>query len=383
MRVGLVVPGFSADAGDWCIPALRHLARALARRDDVRVIAVRYPYQAARYRVEGAEVIAIGGAIRRGVATLDVWRRTLGVLRTEHHRRPFDVLHAFWATESGLLAALAGRILRIPTLVSLAGGELVGLPDIAYGDQRVAWERLKVRASLRLASAVTAGSRRLLELAEHHVPTSRLHRAPLGVDLQLFSPNSAAQSAGPRLVHVGTLTRVKDHFTLLRAFGRLQSQRYGVDVSLDIVGNGPLRPDLERLAGELGLAKAVRFCGEMDHAALPDAYRASTAFVLSSRHEAQGMVAIEAAACGIPVVGTCVGIIPELTGQPDAVVPVASVDALADALAATLADPVTRGHAALERARSEFGLDDCTDRFRELYARILATPSTSGRGGDG
>ena len=74
MRVGLVVPGFSADQADWCIPALRHLARTLAATDDVRVIAVRYPYRAGRYAVDGAEVIALGGAVRRGTGTLSVWR---------------------------------------------------------------------------------------------------------------------------------------------------------------------------------------------------------------------------------------------------------------------------------------------------------------------
>src|SRR5258708_3413823 len=129
MRIGLVVPGFSANAEDWCIPALRHLARSLATADDVRVIAVRYPYQAARYALDGASVIAVGGAKRHGIATLDLWRKALRIIRAEHQRRPFDVLHAFWATESGLLAAAAGRLLRIPTLVSLAGGELVGLRD--------------------------------------------------------------------------------------------------------------------------------------------------------------------------------------------------------------------------------------------------------------
>src|ERR1700682_1934751 len=101
MRVGMVVPGFSANADDWCIPALRHLARALATHDDLRVIAVRYPYRASRYNVEGADVIAVGGAERRGAATLGVWGRTLNVLRSEHRRRAFDVLHGFWATESG------------------------------------------------------------------------------------------------------------------------------------------------------------------------------------------------------------------------------------------------------------------------------------------
>ena len=64
MRIGMVVPGFSADPSDWCIPALRHLARGLAVRDDVRVVAVRYPYHSARYTIDGAEVIALGGALR-------------------------------------------------------------------------------------------------------------------------------------------------------------------------------------------------------------------------------------------------------------------------------------------------------------------------------
>ena len=384
MRVGLVVPGFSADADDWCIPALRHLARALATHDDLRVIAVRYPYRASRYTVEGADVIAVGGAERRGAGTLGVWRRTLDVLRTEHRRRAFDVLHAFWATESGLLTAIAGRMLHIPTVVSLAGGELVALPEIGYGDQRVAWERLKVRASLRLASAVTAGSDYLLALAAAHMrgPQNRLHRAPLGVDLDLFTPGPAPADAEPgvsacarlpRLVHVATLTRIKDQATLLRAFSSLR--RRVPDATLDIVGDGPLRHDLEELAGELGVAQAVHFRGNVDHAALPGMYRAASAFVLSSRHEAQGMVAIEAAACGIPVVGTCVGVIPELAASADAVVPVGAVEALAEALFATHADADPRGRAQdmQERARVEFGLAPCVDRFRSLYAQVMAT----------
>src|SRR5579872_5061972 len=137
MNVGLVLPGFSADPTDWCIPALRHLVRALAAEDHVRVVAVRYPYAAGRYCIDGAEVTALGGALRRGLSTIQIWGRALGLMREEHRRRPFDVLHAFWATESGLLAAMAGRVLLIPTVVSLAGGELVALPEIDYGDQRV------------------------------------------------------------------------------------------------------------------------------------------------------------------------------------------------------------------------------------------------------
>ena len=366
MRVGMVAPGFSANQADWCIPALRHLARALASMDDLRIVAVRYPYRVARYTVDGAEVIALGGADRRGTRTLQVWRATLEALRQEHRRRRFDVLHAFWATESGLLAALAGRLLRIPTLVSLAGGELVALGDIGYGDQRIAWERLKVRACLRLATGVSAGSRTLMRTAARHLDGRRVHRAPLGVDLDLFQPGHPFDEGAQRLVHVGTLTRVKDQATLLRAFSRLRGA--GTSATLEIVGDGPQRHDLERLARSLGVVGAVCFRGSVDHAALPSVYRSASAFVLSSRHEAQGMVAIEAAACGIPVVGTCVGIMPELTS---AVASPGDADAIAASVAATLGDPEPHAHTALARARTEFGLRDCANRFRELYAGLV------------
>src|SRR5262249_18357716 len=156
---------------------------------DVRVIALRYPYRRRRYTVDGVDTVALGGALSRRAASLDLWRATVRFIGEEHKRKPFDVLHAFWATESGRLAALAGRLLRIPTLVSLAGGELVALRDIDYGDQRLPWERIKVATALRLAGAISAGSRLLAATAESHVPGRRVHVAPLGVDVDLFSPN--------------------------------------------------------------------------------------------------------------------------------------------------------------------------------------------------
>ena len=61
MKIGLVVPGFSADAGDWCIPALRNLARQLATTEEVHVLALRYPYRPSGYAVFGAQVRALGG----------------------------------------------------------------------------------------------------------------------------------------------------------------------------------------------------------------------------------------------------------------------------------------------------------------------------------
>ena len=357
MRVGFVVPGFSANNADWCIPALRHLARALSVTDDVRVIATRYPYRSGRYSVDAVEVVALGGADRRGPATGSVWRNTLRALADEHRRRPFDVLHAFWATESGMLTALAGVGLRIPTIVSLGGGELVSLPAIGYGDRRSAWERVKVGASLRLGSMVTAGSRELQRLAERFVARRKLRYAPLGVPLDLFCPNG---SVGTGLISVGTLTAVKDHATLLCALALLR--REAPEVTLMVVGDGPLRAGLEQQCATLGLERAVRFTGDVDHAALPALYRTARTLVVSSVHEAQGMVALEAAACGLSVAGTRVGVIPELA-LPEAVAPPGDPPGLARAMLAALAHPVAPD---VER----FGLDACTQRFHALYAQL-------------
>lgn len=374
MKIGLVVPGFSTDERDWCIPALRNLVGRLAATDEVHVLALRYPYQSGAYRVGGARVTALGGAERRGWRAVALWRQALTWLAAEHRRHGFDVLHAFWATETGAVTAIAGRILGIPTIVSLAGGELVGFRDIGYGGQLATMERLKIGLALRYAHIVTAGSRSLLALAARHPrarPVARLQRVPLGVDLELFQPaSSPASVAPPTLIHVASLAPVKDQATLLHAVANLQ--RRGVPFRLEMAGTGLLAPVLHQLATRLEIAPVVRFHGAVPHHLLPALYRGGVLFVLSSRHEAQGMAVLEAAASGLPVVGTRVGVLPELT---DAATAVSTSDprALADALAAALRDPEQRqamGRAGRARVEAEFGLARSAARFRQLYASL-------------
>jgi glycosyltransferase involved in cell wall biosynthesis len=362
VNLGLVVPGFSADATDWCIPALRHFVRTL-NPDDVRVFAVRYPYHVDRYRIDGADVIALGGADRQGPRTPLLWQRTLQTIAAEHRRRPFDVLHAFWATESGLLAALAGRLLSVPVLVSLAGGELVALPDIGYGDQRRPWERLKIATSLRLASAVSAGSRYLVALAERRV-RRRVERLPLGVDTRMFQPSERPRELNA-LLHVGTLTPVKDQRSLLAAFAKLRHRR--PELTLEIVGDGPLHGSLRTLTAELGLNGGVRFVGARDHGELAAIYQSAGVFVLSSRHEAQGMVALEAASCGAAVVGTHVGNMPELA--PNECVAVGDAYALAGAIEKALQSEA-REATPRQVIESTFTVEHSVRRFRACYAQL-------------
>lgn len=373
LRIGLLVPGFSADETDWCIPALRHLTARLAKDDDVRVVAFRYPYQAGRYDLFGARVTALGGGTRQGTGSGLLWLRAFALLASEHRKRPFDVLHAFWANETGAVAAAAGRILGVPTVVSLAGGELVGLRVIGYGGQLAWTERAKVWLALRLASRITAGSRSLLSLAAQRLgnSTDRLRRVPLGVDLGMFRPPAASAPAVPRLIQVASLTLVKDQFTLLQSAALLREG--GLDFGLEIAGSGPLESELRDLSATLGLGDVVAFRGDMRHEDLPTFCGAAAVFVQSSLHEAQGMAVLEAAACGVPVIGTRVGSVAEMEPEAAAAVPVGDAGALAGAVAGLISDTERRvgmGRAARELAEAEYSLERCVEQFRGLYAEL-------------
>lgn len=376
MNIGLILPGFSSDARDWCIPVLRHLVMRLAKTNDLRVFALRYPNRADRYEVFGAEVISLGGGTRRNLGSLNVWNRALKLIIQENKKRPFDILHAFWANEAGMITVIGGRILGVPTVVSLGGGELVAFPDINYGGQLTKLERLKVIVSLRWSSAVTGGSKYILNQAKPWMKSKlrqRILQIPLGVDTEFFTPEKCVTSQEPfKLIHVASLTPVKDQGTLLRAIASLHRQN--PSILLEIVGDGPLRSDLMKHAQNLGIAEVVKFYGEVEHHELPSFYRGRDLFVLSSRHEAQSMVVLEAAACGIPTVGTSVGILPELAPEAAQVVPVGNSVAMVGALANLVNEKdriIEMGRQAYLKVSQDWDLSKTVDHFCDLYTVLI------------
>jgi glycosyltransferase involved in cell wall biosynthesis len=294
----------------------------------------------------------------------------------EHRREPFDVLHGLWADEPGALAVIAGRLTRVPSVVSLMGGELIGLADIGYGGQLSRINRSLIRLALRGAGRVTAGSSYLCRLARAHLVPERLDLLPLGVDTDAFYPEGGSRHA-PRLIegrirllHVGSLVPVKDQTTLLRAFSRVSGELPGVH--LHIVGDGPLRQHLEVLAASLGAATRVTFHGTVRHEEMRSYYNTADLCVLSSRHESQSMVVLEAAACGRATIGTAVGVLPDLI-PATRVVPVADDHALAEALTATLREPETLAameRGCLEAAQADYTLARKVAELLDLYAEL-------------
>ncbi len=155
----------------------------------------------------------------------------------------------------------------------------------------------------------------------------------------------AGVSAWPRnacyLACVARFHPVKDHATLLRAFAAVAAARDNVDLLL--VGDGPLRGELERLTRQLGIQSRVRFLGVRSD--VPDLLRAVDLFTLTSVSEAASLTLLEAMASFLPVVVTAVGGNPEIVRheKEGLLVPRADAPATAAALLRLLGDPVTAG----------------------------------------
>ncbi|HEX6998505.1 MAG TPA: glycosyltransferase family 4 protein [Gammaproteobacteria bacterium] len=372
MKIAMVVPGGVDRSGERrVIPALLALLGRLAAEHEVHVLATHQEPAPGRWRLEGACIHNLG-------RPRTAWRAAR-LIAAEHRRGRFDVIHSIWSGGCGALAVAMATLLRVPAVVHVAGGELVALDDIGYGGCRSWRGRLRERVVLRRAARVTAASAPIVELvAERGVAAERL---PLGVDLRRWPPREPwRRSSGEpaRLVHVASLNPVKDQPTLLRALRMLADQ--GRDFVLDVAGEDTLGGRIQRMAADLGLAGRVRFHGFLPQRALrPLVERAHVALV-SSRHEAGPVAVLEAAAVGVPTVGTAVGHVAEWHGHAALAVPCRNPAALAQAIEAVLADEALRlrlAHAARERAEREDA--DATARaFTAIYERLRRRPDLAG-----
>jgi len=360
------VPGGVDRSGEYrVIPALIALIRRLAMHEEVRVFALRQEDRADSWELAGAHIHNVGSRHTR--------LRAVRSILAMHRSAPFSLVHSIWSGPGGQVAVAAAALLRIPSLIHVAGGELVALPEIGYGNA-LRWRgRLSEGLVLRAASAITAASMPVIEMV------SRLglaaERVPLGVDLDTWparAPTRRSRGSPARLVHVASLNRVKDQATLLRALAALSGR--GVSFEMDIVGEDTLQGEIQGLAAQLGLLPRVRFHGFLTRRQLRPIVEAADLMVLSSRHETGPLAVLEAAVAGVPTVGTCVGHIAEWAPSAAASVPVGDSAAMTAAIVQLLGDEELRLSITREAQRRALAEDaDYTaQRFRALYARLAA-----------
>jgi glycosyltransferase involved in cell wall biosynthesis len=365
MRIAMVVPGGVDRSGEYrVIPALLALIERLSLHSDVQVIALSQEDQPGAWELAGARIHNIGVRHTRLRAVHAIYRM--------HRSSPFDVIHAIWSGNCGLVAAAAGRLLGIPNLIHVAGGELVSIPDIGYGGVQTWRGRLREALVLRGVSTVTAASAPAIETLSHLGVAA--HRVPLGVDLKSWPPRNPVHrdhDRPARLIHVASLNRVKDQSTLLRALAALMKS--GPRFEMDVVGDDTLHGEIQALANQLGLSERVRFRGFLPQRQLRPVLEAADLMVHSSRHEAGPLVTLEAAVAGVPTVGTMVGHIAEWAPDAAMSVPIGDWARLAGAIHQLLEDEDLRlriAREAFKRAVRE-DADYTAECFRALYARLV------------
>jgi glycosyltransferase involved in cell wall biosynthesis len=373
MRVGLVVSGGVDRSGRDIVPAYLWLIERLARRHELHVFALHYGATQDRYPLLGATVHDLGTRrVHPG------WRRVVQRARLQRVLRslpPFDVLHAWWGIPAGWVTTSAiGR--PVPVVITASSGEFSGVPDIAYGLQRRWLDRYLLRRTFARAAAVTVPTRHMQQLAERHGIVSTI--VPHGVPADHLSSGRPRPGPPWRLIHVAHRNAVKDQATLLTAVADVRARYPGTH--LDIVGGDTLDGAIERQAAALGLRDHVTFHGPVSHATVRRLLATAHLHVLSSKHEAAGVAVLDAAAAGVPTVGTAVGYVADWAPAAACAVRPGDPAALARAICALLEDPAMRERlsaAALARAAA-FSADDMACAFEDIYHAVATGTRTPG-----
>jgi D-inositol-3-phosphate glycosyltransferase len=387
----LELPG-SGDAGGMNV-YIREVAAEMARRgvqsdiftrrtdpDDPDVTEV----------ADGVRVIAVSAGrarpVHKDVLPRLVRRFAEGVARYG----PYDVLHAhYWL--SGVAGADLKDLWGVPLVVSFH--TLARVKDVASpGDPpepifRKRGEDRVIESADSIIAPTETERAHLIEL--YGADPGRIFVAPPGVDLDRFVPGDRAAakkrfgfSDDPLVVFVGRLQAFKGTDIAVDAMAQLK--RMVPDAQLAIVGGDSPRGSrgesmrLRLAARRLGVSDRLRFMQPVAHTELPELYRAADVVVVPSASESFGLVALEASACGTPVVATAVGGLRLIVrdGETGYLVSRRDSKSFAAALSRVLADPGAQhrlGSNAIKVAR-QFPWARTTDGILDAFASVTACP---------
>ncbi|HEV7258705.1 MAG TPA: glycosyltransferase [Bosea sp. (in: a-proteobacteria)] len=242
-------------------------------------------------------------------------------------------IHAHFGTNGAEVAMLCHLMTGVPYSFTVHGPDEFDRPEYLGLPAKV-----KHAAFVCVISSFT-GSQLCRWIPQDEWRKLKLVRCGLDADFLAVRPSRLVQKA--RLVTVGRLSEQKGHMVLLQALATLA--RAGVPFKLTVVGDGPLRSQLEQRIRQLGLEQQVELVGWMSNAEVRAAIGEARALVLPSFAEGLPVVLMEALALGRPVVTTYIAGIPELVEDKTCgwLVPAGSVDQLADAIRQCLDAPDT------------------------------------------
>lgn len=311
--------------------------------------------------------------------TLALASKMVDVIRYEK----LDIVHVHYAIPHATSAYLAKKIIEkerdIKIVTTLHGTDitLIGLEPSFLP---------LVKFAIEESDAVTSVSRFLREktLTNFNIKNKEIDVIQNFIDTETYKPCvdcGLRQQYAPQgekiLMHTSNFRPVKRVGDTVRI---LHEVLKSVPAKLILIGDGPERSEAERLSRELGIAEHVRFLGKQN--GLPQILSAADVFLLPSQSESFGLSALEAMSCGVPVVATSSGGIPEVVvhGETGYVAEIGDTDRMAKYVVDLLTNPKKHkrfADASRQRAIEEFETKLLLPQYTALYERLLASPSVN------
>jgi glycosyltransferase involved in cell wall biosynthesis len=292
-------------------------------------------------------------------------------------RRRYDALHYYFGIPTGLLSRVPGPHRSLPYLLSLRGSDVPGYEPRLRHWHSLMWPLTrKVWRGAHRVIANSDGLRHIALTAEPAQPIEVIHNGVVPVPL----PPLPVAAGVLRVLTVGRLIERKGIDTLIRAMALLRDEA----VSAVIVGEGPSRSSLTKLARQLGVLDRVTFKGFVQQPQLAAEYRNSDVFVLASHSESCSMALLEGIGSGLPVVATGVGGTPELVRHErnGLLVSPGAEAQLADALRLLMKEPQRRaayGAAGVALARDFHSWAAVARRYELMFEEAIASQPARAR----
>lgn len=288
----------------------------------------------------------------------------------------YDLCHSFFTVPCGFISFLLYKKYKIPYIVSLRGSDVPG-----YSERFTAlYSFIKplVRAIWKRSFAVVSNSQGLRDLALKTGPKQAIAVIPNGINIDQFrrekgdSVPTVAKSTKFKILCVTRITPRKGIKYLIEAFEELSKK--SDDISLQIIGDGDERKELEKLAKDLGVGEKVEFAGLVDHKDLPPYFENADVFVLPSLNEGMSNSMLEALATGLPLIATDTGGTKELIkdGINGFIVKMKDRQDLVDKIEILIKDPELRKKMGEEsRKKSEaMSWEKVAGEYVDLYNKV-------------
>ena len=303
--------------------------------------------------------------------------RAYRFLRDKFHR--YDIVHDNQSLSYGLWAMKKS----VPTIATIHHPITVDR-DIAIKASPALWKKMKYmrwysfvgmqkRVSRNLSRIITVSECAKNDISrEFKIPAERFRIVPNGINTDLFYPIPEMEREKDRIIVTNSAdTPLKGLSYLLRAVDQISRNR---TVKLTVVGSPKKKGSIKKLISELDMGKLVTFTGRIDNGEFVRQYAKATVAVVPSMYEGFGLPAGEAMACGLPVISTTGGALPEVVGDAGILVPPGDPNALAKAIRGLL-DNSDRareiGQAGLRRVHNFFTWEKAALKTVEAYRETI------------